>query len=199
MYNEIGKQTAKIRRSVQDMTRLLEDVLTIGKADSEKMIIEPTKIDLIEECKDVIEENIAVDNNSHKFTLSSDSKSLIMLTDRTRIHHIISNLVSNAAKYSPKGSEVKLLVMDEVENVTIKCLDQGIGIPPENASKIFEPFIRFHNVGSTPGTGLGLAIVKKCVVKLNGVITFTSKVNEGTTFRVILPKDLTKPKKKSSE
>lgn len=191
--DEVAKQTEKIRRSIQDMTRLLEDVLTIGKAESGKMAVEITKLNLIEVCNDVLEESKVVDKNDHKFSLMSDSRFLMMMTDRTHIYHILSNLVSNAAKYSPNNSEVKLIVMDEVENVTIKVVDHGIGIPTDEADKVFEPFLRFDNVGNVPGTGLGLAIVKKCVDNLNGEITFTSKLNEGTTFKVIMPKNSSKP------
>ncbi len=194
--DDILKQIDKIRHSVQDMTRLLEDVLTIGRTESDNMDIEPMELDIIEVCKDVLEENRVIDKSDHRFTLMSDSNSLLMRTDRTHIYHILSNLVSNAAKYSPKNSEVKLIVMDEIENVTIKVIDAGIGIPEKEIGKVFEPFYRLQNVGTIPGTGLGLSIVKKCVDNLRGEITFSSKINKGSTFKIILPKNYVKLDKK---
>ena len=82
--------------------------------------------------------------------------------DKTNIRHILSNLLSNALKYSASGETVNLVISksDEPPKITIEVCDRGIGIPKESQKHLFESFYRASNVDSTPGTGLGLSIVK---------------------------------------
>jgi signal transduction histidine kinase len=100
---------------------------------------------------------------------------------------ILSNLLSNALKYSPHGSTIHFELFRQDEEVTFQIRDQGIGIPQEDQQRLFESFHRAKNVGTIPGTGLGLAIVKKAVDIQGGKITVNSEIGVGSTFTVSLP------------
>ena len=102
------------------------------------------------------------------------------------MRHIFSNLLSNAAKYSPEGAEDKLSVEPEIGSLIFKVTDQGIGIPAADVPHLFEPFHRAKNVGQVSGTGLGLMITKRCVELHGGSIAVSSTVGEGTTVEVRL-------------
>jgi len=99
----------------------------------------------------------------------------------------LTNLLSNATKYSPEGSTVLFELALEKTTVILNIKDEGIGIPDEDQERLFEAFHRANNVGTIPGTGLGLAIVQKCVEQHNGSITVNSAIGAGTTFTIILP------------
>jgi signal transduction histidine kinase len=107
--------------------------------------------------------------------------------DRNLLHQILSNLLTNAIKYSPQRGEITLSVTHSNSQVTFAVQDRGIGIPSEHHEKLFQRFERASNVGKIKGTGLGLNIVKSLVDLHGGEIKVTSKVGEGTTFTVVLP------------
>ena len=104
------------------------------------------------------------------------------------VEEVISNLVSNSIKYSSAGSNILVSIIENDTQVTILVSDRGIGIPDIDKNKIFEAFQRASNVENIHGTGLGLSISKQFIEQHGGTITFQSKVGEGTTFTVVLPK-----------
>jgi len=110
-------------------------------------------------------------------------------TDPHMFRTIVSNLMSNAIKYTPADGVVGLNVQQNTENVTIKISDTGIGIPQEDQEMIFSKMFRASNARTkvTDGTGLGLYIVKESVAVLGGTISFVSEQDKGTEFTVILP------------
>ena len=104
------------------------------------------------------------------------------------MRQIVGNLLTNACKYSPAGTKVRL-VWRRVEGkvLLVEVIDEGIGIPGSDLPRLFETFHRASNTGTVQGTGLGLAIVKRAVDSLNGDIAVTSTVGAGTCFSVRLP------------
>jgi signal transduction histidine kinase len=108
-------------------------------------------------------------------------------TEETLLHHIFSNLISNAVKYSPVGGSVTVRVRRSGKDAVCSVIDSGIGIPEEDQEHLFEAFNRASNVGEIPGTGLGLVIVKRCVEFHGGSIRVDSARGTGTTFEVTLP------------
>ncbi|NJO93670.1 MAG: sensor histidine kinase [Hydrococcus sp. RM1_1_31] len=107
--------------------------------------------------------------------------------DEKLLNSILTNLLFNAVKYSPPGSQVDFNVTLEAEAVVFAVKDRGIGILPQDREYLFEAFHRGENVGQIEGSGLGLALVKKCVNLHRGQIAFDSIVGEGTTFIIRLP------------
>jgi signal transduction histidine kinase len=107
--------------------------------------------------------------------------------DEHLLRHILENLLSNAAKYSAEGSEIRIAVERQQEQAVIEVEDRGIGIPAADQSRLFETFHRASNVENRPGTGLGLSIVRKSVDLHGGDISFASSTGKGTRFTVRLP------------
>ena len=112
-----------------------------------------------------------------------------LLTDTNRIKQILKNLLSNAVKFTEKGN-IEIILEENANDITVKVIDQGIGIAQEKLEHIFERFKQAD--GSTTrkygGTGLGLAISKELALLLGGDIKAFSKLGEGSTFELILPK-----------
>lgn len=177
----------RIRISVQHMTQLLNDVLFIGKAEAGKLEFNPTTLNLVEFGQSLIEEFKISLANKHQLEYECDTDVIITQGDEKLLRQILTNLLSNAAKYSPENSTLLLKLFLEGDRVIFQVKDNGIGIPPDEKARLFESFHRATNVGNIQGTGLGLAIVKKCVDLHQGEITVESEVNVGTTFTVSIP------------
>ena len=179
-------------QSIEDaaltMNSLLEDILVLSKAESEKGRLKLEPINLVEFCQKIIQKlsSIYADKKIEvDFQVALDSIDL----DRTAIGNILNNLLSNALKYSPSGASVELTVVyiSTPATIEIEVRDRGIGIPSEAQKHLFESFYRAGNVESVPGTGLGLSIVKKSVDLYRGSITVDSELNRGTNIAVTLP------------
>ncbi len=99
----------------------------------------------------------------------------------------INNLIHNAQKYSPEGSDVAVTLEFTKDVIKISVKDQGIGIPKQDLGSLFHPFHRASNVKAIPGTGLGLIIVKRAVEAHGGTIKVASTEGQGTEFRIKLP------------
>jgi signal transduction histidine kinase len=103
------------------------------------------------------------------------------------LRRAITNLLTNAIKYSPEGAPINVELACEGDTAIIRVSDQGIGIPEDDQRRLFEPFHRASNVGQIQGTGLGLAITRQAVERHGGSISVESQVGVGTTFSVRLP------------
>jgi PAS domain S-box-containing protein len=183
-----------IKMSGDALIVLINDILDLAKVDAGKMVFEqvPFKMHLsIKAMLHVFETKIQ-EKNLELVTLYDKNIPEVLLGDSVRLHQIILNLVSNAVKFTTKGTitvSVRMLTEDE-EKVTIEFAvsDTGIGIPENKIGSIFENFQQAY-IGTSRlygGTGLGLAIVKQLVEPQGGTITVTSKVDEGSTFSFIL-------------
>lgn len=177
----------RIQQAVQRMTQLLEDVLTIGKAEAGKLKFTPSPMDLIAFCRDLVESLQMSVQPQYKLNFVVIGDGCDAQMDEKLLGHILTNLLTNAIKYSPDGGTVQFDLVCEDTWVIFRIQDTGIGIPPQDLERLFESFGRASNVGAIPGTGLGLAIVKRCVDLHKGEITVESEVGVGTTFTVTLP------------
>jgi signal transduction histidine kinase len=112
--------------------------------------------------------------------------------DRERVVQLLTNLVGNALKFTPRGGGVSVRLSDEPDGVTIEVRDSGPGIPPDELPRIFDRFYRGTNTGEAraSGSGLGLAIVRSIVDMHGGEIDVASVVGEGTVFRIMLPREV---------
>ena len=177
-----------IAGGVQRMSRMMDRVLLLGKADAGMLEFQPARVHLAPLCKQFVDEARAQQpHDAHHVKLDIASEAQEGRYDEKLLRHIFSNLLSNALKYSPGGGEVRFNVRREDSATIFEVADQGIVIPAEESGDLFESFHRASNVGAIQGTGLGLAIVKNAVDRHGGRIEVQSKVGEGTTFRVSLP------------
>ncbi len=176
----------RIQSSVKHMTQLLNDVLLIGQAEVGKLDFNPHEIDLTQFCRDLIDE-MQISNQSHKIAWSSENSCVNTYMDEKLLRQILSNLLTNAIKYSPQGGIVHFELICTPQSVLLRVQDSGIGIPLTEQAKLFDSFYRATNVGTISGTGLGLAIVKKSVDLHGGKIAVESEIGVGTTFTVTIP------------
>ncbi len=183
----------------QFMISLLDDVLTVNKAQSGKLEFNPAPLDLKAFCQTTLERIQVIDKDKHTFVLNWDGDFSDVRLDVKLLQHILVNLLSNATKYSPDGGEVRFEIQRQNGEIVFRVSDQGIGIPEGSMSRLFEPFHRANNTGEISGTGLGLAIVKESVDIHQGTITCESKVSAGTTFTVRLPASLSSANPESSQ
>jgi signal transduction histidine kinase len=175
----------EIQANADRMTELLEDVLKLSKSWLNTLDI--TLLDLEELCRDIVIQLQPADTTTRKVTFHAEEEFHSIHADKGLVAHILTNLLSNALKYSPCGGEVRLELRQEENELVFRIHDEGIGIPDEDQERLFEPFHRAKNAHGIPGTGLGLAIVKECVDKYGGTIAVDSLESRGTTFTVRLP------------
>ncbi len=193
----------RIQTAAVNMNNLLSDILLIERADSNRLKCVPEPIELRSFCQSLIAELSWNDESSAESSPESPPQSSLYtpsLTlqlepdepqvwadlDRTLLRQILSNLLSNALKYSPNLPEVQVQITVTSEGVEIQVSDRGIGIPKTDLLGLFEPFQRGSNVGNVPGNGLGMAIVKKSAEAHNGEVIVCSQEGEGTQVKVRL-------------
>lgn len=177
----------EIRSATRHMSGMMEDVLLLGRAESGRLILTTRPCDLLDLCQRIANEAHSATSQTGTTHITSDPLPGPAMVDEMLLRHMLSNLLSNAIKYSPPCTEVKLHIAHEGCNATLTVTDRGIGIPAEDAPKLFQPFARAGNVGQCSGTGLGLVVVKRCVELHGGSVSFTSVPGEGTTFTLRLP------------
>lgn len=177
----------RIQLSVKNMVQMLDDILTINRAETGKLEFNPKLINLEEFCAYFVEEMRLSTDERHTLSFACQGKAVNAWVDERLLRSILSNLLLNAIKYSPEGGNVNLRLKFKSDTVILQVQDQGIGIPLADQNHLFQPFHRGKNVRSIPGTGLGLVVVKKCVDLHQGHINITTKVGIGTTCAVTLP------------
>ncbi|ACC83298.1 PAS domain-containing sensor histidine kinase [Nostoc punctiforme] len=177
----------RIQTSVMHITQLLNDLLVLNQDETGKLEFNPTPLNLVEFCRDLLEELEQSDRSQHAIVFSSECQCPSANLDAKLLRQILTNLFSNCLKYSPIGSTVKFSVTTANERAIFQTQDSGIGIPPADIEHIFEPFHRASNTGNIPGMGLGMSIVKQGVDLHGGEIIVESAIDAGTTFTVILP------------
>ena len=184
---KIDEHLERVIHSVKNLTKLIDNVITINRADAGKIILNPVKIDLKELCDRIIEEINFTTSNQLKILLKFNCKETCHSLDAKQIEIILQNLLSNAVKYSPNGGVVILEVNLKGKKLLFSVIDEGIGIPEEDLPRLFEPFHRGKNSDEFYGSGLGLSIVKSAVKLHGGSIKVNSVLEKGTVFTVEIP------------
>ena len=183
----------KIETAARDMTLLLDDVLVFGKAEANRLAFDPKLGNIVEFCAEIVEDIQASLGKNHQLAFIDNMDSPMLPFDEKLMRQIVTNLVTNAFKYSPEQSQVTVRLESEENQCSLQVQDQGIGIPKSDQQHLFKPFHRARNTGDIQGTGLGLAITQKAVQLHGGDIMFDSVPNKGTCFKVVLPR--TQPEK----
>jgi len=177
------------RRNIDRLARLIDDVLDFQKLTAGKMdfLRQPHSVaQTVEEIYATMSPH-ARKKNVHLAT-EVEAGLPPAVYDSDRIVQVLTNLVSNAIKFTPEGGTVSISARHSDENLLLQVSDTGMGIPKEALSKIFNRFYRVHRPGrEIKGTGLGLAIVHKIVTAHGGRIDVESEMDQGTTFTVTLP------------
>lgn len=171
------------------LKRLIEDILLLSFIEKKESILcdNVPIYDVFIEVYDMT--SYMAKSKNIKLLYEFNDKSLTVLGNRDYIKQIILNLVDNAIKYTPENKKIYVEVFSENNNIVMKVIDQGIGIPQEDINRIFERFYRVDKARSRDvgGTGLGLAITKHMVKTLGGTIKVKSELGNGSEFTVTIP------------
>ncbi len=180
-----------IHKCGESLVYLVNDMLDLSKVDANNIALENKIINI----KDMINKiYINFEKKASEKGLNTnlviDRKLDFIFSDETKINQIIKILLSNALKFSYKGT-ISFIVKDNMDEIKILIEDQGIGIEEDNFEFIFDRFTQIDSSTTRKysGIGLGLAICKELVLLLNGKISVKSKINEGSSFEIILPKN----------
>lgn len=176
-----------ITEAVQRMALLVDDVLLFSRAEAGRLEFKPAAIEINSFCARLVNELESATNRRCLIQINLPSPGEPVHVDEFLLRHILTNLITNAVKYSAPGSLVTLEAKHSPGLVTFSVRDQGIGISDADQEKIFMPFFRGENAGNTAGTGLGLVIVKLCVERHSGKIRIESQEGKGTLVTVELP------------
>ena len=172
------------------MTKLVNDLLTLSKFDNNKTRWEKTEFDLGELVKQAQENlQIEMDRKKQKVECFVTANVPPVYADKDGIERVVLNILSNSVKYTGEGGTIKIYVGFVYNDAYIKIIDNGIGIPEEDLSRIFERFYRVDKARTRAmgGTGLGLSIAKEILDKNGGRIDIKSKVHEGTEVVITIP------------
>lgn len=179
-----------IENEADRMTRLVKDLLTLSQLDSSKIIERRKKFDLSQLISSVVEKlSISAKQTGHIVKLDINMSSPICFGEPDAIEQVITNIISNAIKYTPGGGKVNIKCYGDFSKAYITVQDNGIGIPESDLPRIFERFYRVDKARSrqSGGTGLGLAIAKEIILRHEGTIEIESPQQKGTIVKIMLP------------
>ncbi len=171
--------------AIRRMRRLVDDLLGAARIGAGRFHVRPFPMDLVEVARRVVEQHQAT-SELHRLILEAPDE-LPGEWDPERIGQLLTNLISNAIRYSPDGGDVRVSVIPRADEVIIQVTDQGIGIRPDEEHLIFEPFLRLQHDAESEGLGLGLYIAKAIAEAHGGRIWVASEPERGTSFFVALP------------
>jgi PAS domain S-box-containing protein len=190
--DRVDKHVARIRGKVREMTAMLNEFLSLERIEQGEVLCRPVEIDVVHLCIELIEELRALTKSGQVIDFDHDGADRNVTLDRQMLSNVITNLVTNAVKYSPEGRRISLRTVIDGGHLLVTVADQGIGIPQEDQQHLFDRFFRGRNATTIQGTGLGLNLVQRYLQLMQGSITFTS-VPGDTVFKVELPQHLARP------
>ena len=173
------------------MTRIVQDLLTLSKIDYGKMEMNISRFPFLKAVQNVYDaaKLNAEQNHHHTMTLTCEGDIPDVNGDRERIEQVITNIVSNAVKYTPDGGKIDMTVGTSGKNVFVRVADNGIGIPEKDLPRLFDRFYRVDKARSreSGGTGLGLSIAQEILNQHKGSIEISSKYGKGTSVLITMP------------
>ncbi len=185
LKQEIRNEIETINTTNERMISLVNSLLSISRLESGKLMVEPVETNLIEFINNISNEMLPkITEKNLSSEVFVDPKIGNVYVDPDLLRHAITNLISNAIKYSPDGEKIQVKLEDKDNEYVCYVKDNGIGIPKEQQNQIFKKFFRANNAVELigEGNGLGLYLVKHAIEVMGGVIGFESEENKGTTF-----------------
>jgi PAS domain S-box-containing protein len=180
-----------MERQLRHLVRLVDDLLDIARISSGKVELKKERVALKNVLSSAVETSMPlITAGGHTLEVHVPEGSLQLVADATRLAQVVSNLLNNAAKYTPQGGHIELSVRREASRVAIAVSDTGVGIAPESLPEVFEMFTQVgrNRDRSQGGLGIGLALVRRLVELHGGTVTVESPgIGGGSTFTVRLP------------
>jgi len=186
--SEIAERAGKIRRAVQRMTHLIENLLSSSRLmDANASLgLETGAIDLSVLLHEVAQLHREMTPNA-RIVEHFEPAHLPMVGDAKLLFQVFSNLLSNAIKYSPHGADIEIAARRSAREVIVTVADRGMGIPASSLPHLFQRYFRGSNVSGVVGTGIGLYLVKVVVELHGGSVEAQSREDQGSRFTVRLP------------
>jgi PAS domain S-box-containing protein len=184
LFQKLSLVTNRIKNEIDRMTEMMDNILLFGKFEVGQITMKKRKIDLrslIESLSRAFMIN-RIDGRTIRLECQAGEKFAFL--DESLTTHVLSNLISNAFKYSENRPSPQIKMYDENNLIVIEVIDFGIGIPQEDMDKLFNSFFRASNTDSVPGYGLGLVIAKEFTELQSGTIEISSTINIGTTVKI---------------
>lgn len=182
----IARQTARLNTLVEELNALTISTNSQENTKNEEVLLDKLLIDCLAEFQ------LQAEKENRKINIKVVPENAKVITNYNKVLRIVVNFISNAFKYSESGEKIEIFVNATDDNVKISVVDRGIGIKKEDFDKIFTRLYRVEssrNLG-TGGYGLGLAIAKQLALSLNGKIEVKSELRKGSTFTLIIPKNI---------
>ncbi|MBI4305103.1 MAG: HAMP domain-containing histidine kinase, partial [Chloroflexi bacterium] len=188
---KLPKYLGTARTNAERLQRLVRDILELSSLEAGGLKFDPGPV-RVREVVDEIVDSMASQILERGLKLHTDFSDVLppARADRGRLAQIVTNLLSNALRYTPTGGRVTVVARARGKSIELSVADNGVGIPKEYHSRIFERFVRVEGTSQRPATGstgLGLAITKTLVDLHGGSITVSSEPGAGSTFTVTLP------------
>ncbi|WP_271194678.1 diguanylate cyclase domain-containing protein [Pseudomonas turukhanskensis] len=188
---ELPRMQQIIERQVMHISRLIDDLLDVSRANTGKMRLDRERMDMADTINEAVDAvRSLIDKRQQQFHFSMPPGPLRVNGDGVRLAQIMSNLLSNASKYTPDGGAIRLVVSASESVLTLTVSDDGIGITPSALPHIFDPFIQdTHAIGfNGAGLGIGLTVVRELLTGHGGTVSASSPgPGEGSVFTVTLP------------
>jgi signal transduction histidine kinase len=178
-----------VDRGAVRLVRVVEDLLLLAKVGDPHLPLLPRPVNLPDVVADVVNLTSIADQRRVKVRVEGQPDQMVAVGDPAELDIMVTNLLTNAIKYSQRDTTVTLTMSRSDGWVVLTCEDRGIGISPTDRAQLFREFFRSESpeVKAQPGTGLGLTIVDRIVTRHLGRIEVDSVLGEGSTFRVFLP------------
>jgi signal transduction histidine kinase len=186
-FEKVDKHVLRIKSSVNHLTQILNDFLSLGKLEEGKVDIKIETIEIGSFLGEISEEVQSFLKDGQELIVNCPLELDHLESDSRILRNIMFNLISNASKYSEPGKAISIDCKQKEGQMLFSIKDNGIGIPKEDQKHLFDRFYRASNAGQIQGTGLGLNIVKRYVELLGGDISFHSDYGKGSTFYISIP------------
>jgi PAS domain S-box-containing protein len=187
----IREVCAMMQRQTKHMVRLVDDLLDVSRITRGKLELRRSQVDLGDIVRNAVEASRPlIDEAQHQFELRMPDKRFLLYADANRLTQVLTNLLNNAAKYTPRQGRIELTVEGSTSEAVIMVSDTGIGIPTDKLDRVFEMFAQINdsNEYGHTGLGIGLTLVKRLVEMHGGSVDVQSRGrNLGTSFQVRLP------------
>jgi PAS domain S-box-containing protein len=180
-----------IQQQIQNVERMLADLLSIGKIEAGKVTLNPGWVDTESLCRRIVTSHFSHESDRRTVRLLIEGTPQKVSLDEKLMSHVLVNLLSNAFKFSK--SDPRLVIRFGDQELVMEVIDEGIGIPSADLPGLFQTFFRARNTTAIQGSGLGLTIARQYVDLHGGTLTVQSQEHKGTTFTITLPQHSIKP------